>query len=282
MQCKKSIKLIEKIIELSIFLGVLFYNIQIISNISLKNFLFMTLSVSTILILKAVRIYFLLMYNKLSFSNFVHVYLQTTYINLLLPFKLGELYRIYRFTVLSNNMALGVTVVIVDRVFDSLPLCIYILSSRVISGSAISLAFIFIVVFIMIFLLFYFMFGSFYKLLNHFFIFKSESTRGLKALYILKELKKIHQLCENIVKDKVIILLTISTVCWGIEFLTAYLNSSSGNSGIIINYVNAVLFGEYSRPLLLFIQTSSILLLLCMGVEGVLWLKKHRREKNES
>ena len=44
---------------------------------------------------KMLRLYLVLMEHELSFGRFVILYMKTTLINLIIPFKLGEIYRIF-------------------------------------------------------------------------------------------------------------------------------------------------------------------------------------------
>ena len=45
---------------------------------------------------KMLRLYLVLMEHRISFGRFILLYLRTTFINLIIPFKLGELYRILK------------------------------------------------------------------------------------------------------------------------------------------------------------------------------------------
>ena len=47
---------------------------------------------------KMLRLYLVLMEHRISFGRFILLYLRTTFINLIIPFKLGELYRIEEIT----------------------------------------------------------------------------------------------------------------------------------------------------------------------------------------
>lgn len=71
---------------------------------------------------KMLRLYLVLMEHRISFGRFILLYLRTTFINLIIPFKLGELYRIEEIARVTKIWQVGFLSVLVDRFFDTLAL----------------------------------------------------------------------------------------------------------------------------------------------------------------
>ena len=71
---------------------------------------------------KMLRLYLVLMEHRISFGRFILLYLRTTFINLIIPFKLGELYRVEEIARVTKIWQVGFLSVLVDRFFDTLAL----------------------------------------------------------------------------------------------------------------------------------------------------------------
>ena len=54
--------------------------------------------------IKMMRMYLIIMDQKVSFDRYVPAYLRTTLVNLIVPYKLGEIYRIGVFTVYPEDL----------------------------------------------------------------------------------------------------------------------------------------------------------------------------------
>ena len=67
---------------------------------------------------KMLRLYLVLMEHRISFGRFILLYLRTTFINLIIPFKLGELYRIEEIARVTKIWQVGFLSVLVDRFCD--------------------------------------------------------------------------------------------------------------------------------------------------------------------
>ena len=83
---------------------------------------------------KMIRLYLVLMEHKIPFGRFVLLYFRTTLVNLIIPFKLGELYRIEEVWRLTGIWQVGVLSVVVDRYFDILALFLFLLPMYIIYG----------------------------------------------------------------------------------------------------------------------------------------------------
>lgn len=102
---------------------------------------------------KMLRLYLVLMEHKISFGRFVLLYLKTTLVNFMIPFKLGELYRIFAINRETGHWQVGVLSVLVDRFFDMMTLCVILVPLDLFlygKMSIISIAFIVVMVLIVV------------------------------------------------------------------------------------------------------------------------------------
>lgn len=237
-----------------------------ISNIgwTAKSLVLTSAGVLAVLFLKAVRMYFILMYYKMPMIQFWKIYFSTSMVSLIIPFKLGELFRAYKLAKESENVSFGILAVIVDRVFDSIPLCIIMFYCYWNTNIETTIILKLILLFTIIMGSIYWIFPSTYKLINHFLVFKSETLNGLKMLKTLENIKTIYVECEKIIKNKTIVLLFLSFLAWGLEIFIAYTNNfimgEKKLSNIILEYINTVLFGGYNRAQAQFTQCAIVVL----------------------
>ncbi|MBR1691906.1 MAG: flippase-like domain-containing protein, partial [Lachnospiraceae bacterium] len=77
---------------------------------------------------KMLRLYLVLMEHKIDSKRFVLLYLGTTFVNLIVPYKLGELYRIYKIKKETRHWQVGILSVVIDRFFDILALFFVLLA----------------------------------------------------------------------------------------------------------------------------------------------------------
>ena len=82
-------------------------------------------------LIKMMRLYLIVMDRKVSFDRFVPAYLRTTLVNLVIPYKIGEIYRIVVFSRISGGFKTGFFSVLIDRFFDTLALCLILLPYQI-------------------------------------------------------------------------------------------------------------------------------------------------------
>lgn len=77
--------------------------------------------------LKMMRFYLVLLEQKISVKEFLFLYIKTTFINLLIPFKLGEVYRIFCVVRFTKCLQIGILSVVLDRFFDTFILLLFLI-----------------------------------------------------------------------------------------------------------------------------------------------------------
>ena len=194
-------------------------------------------------LLRIIRLYTLLLEEKVKAKQLVQVYLITTWANFLLPYKLGEIFRITEIGNLCKNLRRGVVTVWIERFFDAIILSSFILCYVVFSNSSFSkyaTIEIVLVLFVGFSLLYYLEYTYSFKYLNQFFMTKSNTYRGVYLLKLVHNLKVIHSDIKRLVRGRASLLLFFSITIWFMEVLSIYFLSklvninSLGHSFVIL------------------------------------------------
>ena len=168
-------------------------------------------------IIKLMRMYLILMDCKIEFERFVPAYLRTTFINLIIPFKLGELYRIAEFWRISKGFKTGFFSVLVDRFFDTLALVTILVVSKVLLGGHVSVPVILLIAFLMAVMVMYMIFPSSFIFLNRYIITTKVSKRSMTTLKGLEVLNDWYTYVKTLVVGRYGILILLSVLAWILE-----------------------------------------------------------------
>ncbi|MCR5419287.1 MAG: flippase-like domain-containing protein [Lachnospiraceae bacterium] len=169
---------------------------------------------------KMIRLYLVLMEHKISFWKFVLLYLRTTWVNLVIPFKLGELYRIEEVARLTGIWQVGVLSVVVDRFFDILALFIWLLPLDLLVGGSPSYCLPIFGILILLGILLYLSIPGSFGYLNRFLIKKKSSNRSMAALRGLGLVKGWYDFAARLVRGRAFLITFFSALGWGFEILT--------------------------------------------------------------
>lgn len=233
---------------------------------------------------KMLRLYLVLMEHKIGLGRFVLLYLKTTLVNLIIPFKLGELYRIFCISRETKHWQVGVLSILVDRFFDTLALCMILLSLDIyfFDGlSYVTLLFLFVMAFVVVC---YVSVLPTYKYLNRYLIKEKFSQRAMAALKGLDVVKSWYDFTQNLISGRFALILLCSFGGWIFEVgtlkvLAKYLQISFG-AGDFTTYIQAI-FGMGSSGLLRPYSIYSIVLMFAFTVVGfvAVFIKSRSRKK---
>ena len=76
--------------------------------------------------IKAMRLYLILLEHQIPLQRFIGLYVKTTFVNITIPFKAGELFRVYCISDEVHNTQVGWLSVIIDRFFDTSVLLVFL------------------------------------------------------------------------------------------------------------------------------------------------------------
>lgn len=217
---------------------------------------------------KMMRLYLVLMEHRISFGRFVLLYLRTTLVNLLIPFKLGELYRIEEISRETKVWQVGILSVLVDRFFDTLALFVLLLPVDLIVSHKVSpLTGIFFVILLVVTVLYSAIPGSF-AYLNQYLIMRKSSARSMAALKGLDVVKNWYDFTRELISGRYMLILLASFLGWIAEVFTLkalalYLALPFGPADFAI-YVGAVLQTGEGRLKTTYTIGGAICLAVCV------------------
>lgn len=229
---------------------------------------------------KMTRLYLVLMEQKISFRRFVLIYLQTTFVNLLVPFKLGELFRVYCLGRETKRIRTGILSVLVDRFFDTAALLVILIPFQLfitekVTGIALVM---FAAVVLLMFV--YRMFGPTYLYLNHYIIKNKSSVRSMTALRALDHMENGYEYIKELVAGRSQLIILFSCLGWGFEIAALYLLSVilHLSFGImeISTYIAAIFLSEESVLLTTYTWIGAAMIGLAT-VLGYIFFRKNRR-----
>ncbi len=241
------------------------------------SFTFSTLVVITVTVvlvhfLKAFRLYLALYGADISLSTYVKTYCKVTPVSILLPFKLGELFRMYCYGYTTGNMLKGVVTVILDRFVDTVALVTMIIVVWIANGGLMMPIVYILVVFIIVAALMFFAFPGLYAYWKKFLLRANATPRKLRGLRYLESLNRVYNEILTVTKGRGLILYILSLLAWAIE-----MGSVAIFGGELSYYLDSALSDSQSFELKQFIFISVILLIVIyLFVKAIDTLKSER------
>ena len=169
--------------------------------------------------LKMLRFYLVLLEQKPPLRSFLFLYLKTTFVNLLIPFKLGEVYRAYCVTRLTGCVQIGILGVVLDRFFDIFSLLVFLLPYDLLNFGRPTLLTGILVAFLAVVMLLYHMFLPTYGYLNRYMIRNSRTKRGIYILSVLEMLRGWYDYIRDLLKGRQYMIVLCSAFGWMAEAL---------------------------------------------------------------
>lgn len=215
---------------------------------SFEGLLSLTITVFIVYIIKAIRLFFALYGSELGIRKYLETYCKVTLVNIILPYKLGEFFRMYCYGAEINNYSKGIIIICLDRFMDTAALCTMMLFWWSVQDGGIL---IFIMLSVLLFLtLLYFSFPSSYQFWCKYLLEAKASERKIQILKKLKALKKLYLEVQSIVKGRGFILYFLSLLAWIIEVgmqrhdISAYLFSvinGSSSQFVLVSVIELLL-----------------------------------------
>ncbi len=200
---------------------------------------------------KFMRFWLVLMEEReLSFFDVLFLYIRTTLVNLIIPFKLGELYRVAAVRHMTGSFKTGVLLVVIDRFFDTLALLTITLPFQLFyMKTADPVLTILFFALIILFICYLFYYPS-YRYMNRYLIKQKSSGRALTLLHILDTTNEWYEFMQRLIRGRGPLMVLSSLLGWGMEF--AALKAFSGVFGVefdigaFISYISSLLSGGSS------------------------------------
>lgn len=166
---------------------------------------------------KMARLYLVLMEHRINLGSFVLLYCKTTFVNLLIPFKIGELYRIYKIKRETKLWQVGVLSVVIDRFFDILALFLILLPVDIFYKKQISVVTGFFFVVLALLAIVYMVVQPTYVYLNKYLIMHKQSNRSMLALRGLEYVKEWYDFSTDLIRGRFALITLSSLFGWIFE-----------------------------------------------------------------
>ena len=166
---------------------------------------------------KMMRLYLVLLEQKIEFKRFVLAYLKTTFVNLVIPFKLGEIYRIFCFSRETKAFQIGLFSVVVDRFFDTAALLVILIPFEVLITGDVTLVTAGLTVFVILAIFMFTIFSGIYTYLNRYIIIHKTSKRSMTALRGLEIARTWYDYVRNLISGRYALIILFSCTAWVVE-----------------------------------------------------------------
>ena len=198
-------------------------------------------------ILKFFKIYLILLEEKIPLRVMAKLYIKTTFVSTVLPYKTGELFKMYTYGNEIKNYTKGIIAVLVDKFFDALILCLILVPYGLIVTESIPKMGLIMLVFFIIALIVYISFENTYYYLNKFFVFKNQTKKSVVALRILEKVREVYIKTKEMIRGRYLLLLILTSTTWAFESIFIYVMAGFMNieTGFmtITNYISDAFFG---------------------------------------
>lgn len=165
-------------------------------------------------LLKMIRLYLVLMEQKIPFKRFMYLYFETTCFNLIIPFKLGEIYRVLRLSACLKSFEIGFYSTLTDRFFDTASLLVILFLISIAGNTSISYVMLFLLGFILVVAFTYLIFPQTYRYLNRYIIMNKSSKRSMGALRVLDRCNDSYCYLKQLIRGRSALLIICSLLGW--------------------------------------------------------------------
>lgn len=231
--------------------------------------------------LKFVKIYLLLMEEKIPIRRFVKIYIKTTFVSIVLPYKSGEVYKMYSYAYETNNLTKGIVSVLIEKFYDALILCILFIIFAIFNIHQMSFLGWILLSFILFCIIIYLLFPSTYHYLNKFLIASKQSKINNKVLYLLEKINSVYERIKNMLEGRQLLLFGLSAAYWFMEVIFMYVVGLFNRISIqwenIFSYINDAFLGQTN---ILFNNYVCMCSILFLGLILVIYVVKLSKEVN--
>ena len=213
---------------------------------------------------KAIRLYLALYRLDMSRSVCMKLYAKVTPVSVVLPWKLGEFFRIYCCGAELKSYLKGVVIIVLDRFFDTVALVTMILLVWLIGGGSLPPLIYALLIFLGLVLLLYFAFPGMYEVWKHYLLSSKATAHKLSMLKLLDGTFRIYREIKGVLHGRGSMLYILSVLAWGVEIGSlALLHGAEGHLGETVScYLSAALGMGDSAELKRFVVFTILLLIL--------------------
>jgi hypothetical protein len=253
------------------------------ANFDALTLLALVVIVIVVQLLKATRLYILLVDKNMLYVTNLMLYTKTTAVSVIIPFKIGEIYKILCYGKEIRNYVSGIVIVLLDRLIDTIVLLCIMTVFLLLSDQTIQMVYLFLSICVITLVFVYAIFGTLYGYWNDYLIKRGQTKGSITMLDNLRQINNGHQYIMTLLRGKALLLFFMSLLAWSIELLgIKLLVVKSGldfRSEILGEYLNSALTGVANGYLDIYIVISFIV--LEFGMLAVFITSRNRRGKYE-
>jgi hypothetical protein len=223
------------------------------------------LAYSMLHMLKLVRYYLILSESHISIYEFAKLYIRFSLVNILIPKKLGEFYKVYAIARKCGDYKVALLSVFTQIYFDLISVSLIMMISFAIYRRVDAPVIVMFLLAVATVFLVYMIFPSTYKYLNNYFMVKSSKKRDVYALDLLSRANGLYRQELSILKGKGGIILINSLAIWLVEYVVFFFIA-----GVIGVGYNLETFSSYIGNIFVLEANSANLLLVVYTVVGSL------------
>lgn len=168
-------------------------------------------------VIKAARLYLALYGSDITFRACLKIYCRVLPASVVIPFKLGEFFRMYCYGQYIENILKGMVIILLDRFMDTAALLTAIILVLAFNGGHMTFFAYMLMVFLMYTLLLYFVFPGVLGFWKGCLLRAKASKSNLSVLRILETLNTVYQEIAGVAKGRGIILYFMSLAAWALE-----------------------------------------------------------------
>lgn len=232
--------------------------------ISPAHFCILLMTVILVHFIKALRLYIEMYGLQIPFSMHLKSYCKVTPVSIILPWKIGDLYRMYCWSILCGDYMKGIIYILFDRFIDTAALITVMLAVIIYyRGRISSIAYLLSIAFLLILMTFFTFSGvtAYWKKS----LLRSKATPGkLRTLEILDLSRHVFKDIERLMRSRGLLLYLMSLCAWGIEIgiLILSKNPSASANDVLLTYLSAAIGTDTSTELMRFVFLSILFLIL--------------------
>ena len=231
-----------------------------------SQIILMVVTVFLVHAIKACRLYLALYGNGLGFSDYLKIYAKVTPVSMLLPFKLGEFFRMYCYGEKLGSLLKGAVIILFDRFMDTAALVTMIFLIRGMSGGRILYQVYFFVLFLVTALLIYLVFPGIYSFWKKWFLRAKATENKLRALKLLDMMNRVYSEIKTVSSGRGAILYFMSVAAWAVELgsvaLRTGLSGTALAGDVLPDYLICAMGGGYSPLLASFVFVSVVMMVV--------------------
>jgi hypothetical protein len=230
------------------------------------SYIVLLLAVILVHTVKAGRLYIILYGSEVDTVSYIKTYCKVTPVSVVLPYKIGEFFRIYCYGNLIGNFIKGIVTILLDRFMDTIALITVVVLVGMFYGFRMTSFMYLLLIFLVTLLFVYYAYPGVYRFWKKYLLRSDATEHKLTLLRILETLNVLYSEIEQVTKGRGMILYIMSLFAWGIEIGSLkLLNTISGEGNlaqVISDYMTSAMSGSQSIELKQFVIVSVTFLII--------------------